>query len=485
MLRPRVRAAIAEKRRDIIDGLPSIGIASASCACAARGSQQHLCSVAIARVSRQLRVQTRRQCPRSTDDVYVSAVRKCATSLHAKSVTDAARWPASDLLVIARRFESQDPILLARAMLMHLEAARIVESDAARAQRSAAFALAMRLMALSGTSAPEGLRLNAVLATVAALHGSLDVVGVAALVTRGLATWPQEPHLLHRARVARRDRPGDARDQRTDAAAAPRGRAKAAAIRAVADYDAALLAAPDAGGGAHQARAAARPSGTHAAAIQDLEQAPPRPRIRRSRISPSSFSGRPTRTRAPCARRKRAYDAARAQIEDAQAPYLALAQLRTRQGQLSAAFTVTIAMTGRTRSTMTDPWWIYDYGQFWDLDRRMIAHFATWPRGDDFSFVHAGRRAAGATGRSHGQRPVFKGGVDRVRVDALVTDGERPVIGLTARDFSVWDNGVPQSPDLLESGGPVKVLLVLDISTSVAGERLEHLRSASGACSMR
>ena len=78
------------------------------------------------------------------------------------------------------------------------------------------------------------------------------------------------------------------------------------------------------------------------------------------------------------------------------------------------------------------------------------------------------------------ERPVFKGGVDRVRVDALVTDGERPVMGLTAKDFRVWDNGVPQSPDLLESGGPVKVLLVLDISTSVAGVRLEHLRMASG-----
>ena len=65
------------------------------------------------------------------------------------------------------------------------------------------------------------------------------------------------------------------------------------------------------------------------------------------------------------------FEAARAQVEDAQAPYLALAHLRTRQGQLSAASTVTIAMTGRTRSTVTDPWWVYDYGQFWELDRRM------------------------------------------------------------------------------------------------------------------
>ena len=77
------------------------------------------------------------------------------------------------------------------------------------------------------------------------------------------------------------------------------------------------------------------------------------------------------------------------------------------------------------------------------------------------------------------QHPVFKAGVDRVRVDALVTDADHPVAGLTAKDFLIWDNGVPQTPDLLEAGGPVKVLLVLDISTSVAGERLEHLRAAS------
>ena len=39
----------------------------------------------------------------------------------------------------------------------------------------------------------------------------------------------------------------------------------------------------------------------------------------------------------------------------------------------SSASTVAIAMTGRTRSTMTDPWWVYDYGQFWELDRRMAS----------------------------------------------------------------------------------------------------------------
>jgi VWFA-related protein len=79
------------------------------------------------------------------------------------------------------------------------------------------------------------------------------------------------------------------------------------------------------------------------------------------------------------------------------------------------------------------------------------------------------------------QQPVFRSTVDRVRVDALVTHGGEPVTGLSASDFLVYDNGVPQPVELIESGGPVKVLLVFDISASVAGERLAHLRTASDA----
>jgi len=310
--------------------------------------------------------------PRLTDDVYVSAVRKCATSLHVEAVTDAARWSASDLLVIARRFDSQDPILLARATLMHLEAARIVENDAARAQRSAAFSLAMRLMALSGTSAPEGLRLDAVLATVAALHGSLDVVGVATLLTRGLAIWPQEPHLL----LARGSLAETSLAMPGTSEPVPErlreGDARAAAVRAVADYDAALLAAPTLVEARIRRGRLRDRLGRTTAAIQDLEQAAAEATDPWLAYLAKLFLGKAYEDAGRLREAETAYEAARAQIEDAQAPYLALAQLRTRQGQLSAAFTVTIAMTGRTRSAVTDPWWIYDYGQFWDLDRRMI-----------------------------------------------------------------------------------------------------------------
>ena len=42
------------------------------------------------------------------------------------------------------------------------------------------------------------------------------------------------------------------------------------------------------------------------------------------------------------------------------------------------------------------------------------------------------------------QTPTFSTGVEAVRVDVLVTDGDRPVLGLGPADFEVRDNGVRQ-----------------------------------------
>lgn len=84
------------------------------------------------------------------------------------------------------------------------------------------------------------------------------------------------------------------------------------------------------------------------------------------------------------------------------------------------------------------------------------------------------------TGSAAAQRPTFTAGTERVRVDVLVTDDGEPVMGLGARDFRVLDNGVVQKPDLLEAGGPIKVVLVLDTSSSVKGVRFEQLVAASG-----
>ena len=69
-----------------------------------------------------------------------------------------------------------------------------------------------------------------------------------------------------------------------------------------------------------------------------------------------------------------------------------------------------------------------------------------------------------------------------MRVDVLVTDGGRPVLGLGPADFEVLDNGVPQDVEFVSYDQiPLNVVLAFDMSDSVAGERLEHLRSAGSA----
>jgi len=80
------------------------------------------------------------------------------------------------------------------------------------------------------------------------------------------------------------------------------------------------------------------------------------------------------------------------------------------------------------------------------------------------------------------QSPVFSTKVEVVRVDALVTDGGRPVLGLGPADFEVLDNGVPQAVEFVSYDQiPLNVVLAFDMSDSLAGERLDHLRSAGTA----
>ncbi len=78
------------------------------------------------------------------------------------------------------------------------------------------------------------------------------------------------------------------------------------------------------------------------------------------------------------------------------------------------------------------------------------------------------------------QSPTFASKVEAVRVDVLVTDRGTPVRGLQAADFDVFDNGVRQRVDLVSfEQVPLNAVLVLDMSESVAGERLDNLRAAA------
>jgi VWFA-related protein len=83
---------------------------------------------------------------------------------------------------------------------------------------------------------------------------------------------------------------------------------------------------------------------------------------------------------------------------------------------------------------------------------------------------------------SQEEPPVFGVEVEVVRVEVLVTHDGQPVPGLAAGDFEVRDNGVPQTlhPVTLEKA-PVDALLVLDLSGSVIGSKLEALQGAAGA----
>ena len=71
----------------------------------------------------------------------------------------------------------------------------------------------------------------------------------------------------------------------------------------------------------------------------------------------------------------------------------------------------------------------------------------------------------------------FKSKSELVTVDLLVLDGRRPVTGLTAADFELIDNGVPQTVEqvYLEQL-PLNVIMVLDVSASVEGDRLTSLK---------
>jgi VWFA-related protein len=74
----------------------------------------------------------------------------------------------------------------------------------------------------------------------------------------------------------------------------------------------------------------------------------------------------------------------------------------------------------------------------------------------------------------------FRASIEAVRVDVSVTRSGQPVPGLMADDFSVTDDGTPQRVESVSlESVPLSVVLLLDTSGSVAGERLSELTNAS------
>ena len=85
---------------------------------------------------------------------------------------------------------------------------------------------------------------------------------------------------------------------------------------------------------------------------------------------------------------------------------------------------------------------------------------------------------AGATAPS-AQQPVFRAAADAVSITVSVRDGGKAVTGLSAADFVVNDNGAVQKISSVSVESlPIDLTLLIDVSRSVTGERLERLKSS-------
>ena len=80
--------------------------------------------------------------------------------------------------------------------------------------------------------------------------------------------------------------------------------------------------------------------------------------------------------------------------------------------------------------------------------------------------------------RLHGQ--VFRSGIELVQVTAVVRDGDGRLVGdLSHEDFEIFEDGVPQAVTQFQRGRvPVSLGVVLDISQSMYGQRMNDARFA-------
>jgi tetratricopeptide (TPR) repeat protein len=306
-----------------------------------------------------------------TEEVYASTLARSASSENGQAILEASRWPARDLVPMAQKFRPATPALLANAVWLHLEAARASAGESARAQQAAAYAAVTRLVAMR-PAAPDDMCRHGLLATIAALQSAMDVVGVSELVTRGLAVWPGEPSLLLARGALQETTPPPSRDSRSTRSSAHTVERRTALETALADYTAALAREPTLAEARLRRGRVLHRLGRLDEARPELERVRRESDNARLQYLAALFFGSLLEDAKRAGAAEAAYRDALSRYPGAQAPYLALANLRLRDGRTAAAQEAVTAMTLRsTQPGIADPRWAYEQGQAWDLERRL------------------------------------------------------------------------------------------------------------------
>jgi len=178
-----------------------------------------------------------------------------------------------------------------------------------------------------------------------------------------------------------------------------------------------------------------------------------------------------------------AYAKAAALLPHAPAARLALGRLRLTAGSPVEGWTdirQVFSDPAGLGDADIDPWVTYWDAQYWQAPerlatlRQMVRASPVGAAGSSQGRLApvdpAGPQAAPARSvlaGTNAEGPVFRGGVEGVRVDVSVTDGGRPVTGLRPDQFEVLDNGVRQDLESAAAVAGLSVVIVLDTSDSV------------------
>lgn len=170
----------------------------------------------------------------------------------------------------------------------------------------------------------------------------------------------------------------------------------------------------------------------------------------------------------------KSYEGAVTQYPSGPAARLALGQLLIRTGREAEGHAMTRSVFGpEAQPALADPWSAYPSPGYWQGRARLATLRARVSKTPFTGLVRIGSdqglesMASPAIAATLAPRTAPS---NQIRFDVLVTSFGTPVPNLTANDFLLIDNVVAQKIDAVRPAGVLSVALVLDTSSSIAGD---------------